>query len=94
MDGRQSHNKQHGDAVPKKARDMFLCFLHIKIKKARQARFSTAGYVCSTKTRVGSHPAVLRERASGKTLGGPQVYKYPLAWCHVCFVENQRLRNR
>ena len=45
-------NKQHGDTVPEKARDMFLCSLQINKKKARQMRFSTAGYVCSTQTRV------------------------------------------
>ena len=33
MDGRQFHNRQHGDTVPKNARDVFLCFLQINIKK-------------------------------------------------------------
>ena len=37
---------------------MFLFSLQINIKKARQARFSTAGYVCSTETIVVSDPAV------------------------------------
>ena len=58
MDGPQSQNKQHGDTVPKKARDMFLCSLQINIKKSRQAWLSNAGYMCYTQTRVISHPAV------------------------------------
>ena len=33
MDGRKCENKQHGDTVPEKARDMFLCSLHINIKE-------------------------------------------------------------
>ena len=32
MDGRLCENKQHGDTVPEKARDMFLFSLHINIK--------------------------------------------------------------
>ena len=52
IDGRQCENKQHCVTVPEKARDMFLCSPHINIKKARQVRFSTAGYVCSTQNRV------------------------------------------
>ena len=31
MDGQQCENKQHGDTVPEKARDMFLCSLKINI---------------------------------------------------------------
>ena len=58
MDGRLCENKQHGDTVPEKARDMFLCSLQINITKARQMPFSTAGYVCSTQTRVIFNPAV------------------------------------
>ena len=33
MEGNQFHNKQHGDTMQKKARDMFLCSLQINIKK-------------------------------------------------------------
>ena len=61
--GGQCQNKQHGDTMPKKARNMFLCSLQIDIKKARQARFSTAGYVCSTETKVVSHPAVRSQQS-------------------------------
>ena len=50
MDGRQCENKQRGDTVLEKARDMFLCSLQINILKARQMRFSTVGYMCSTQT--------------------------------------------
>ena len=57
MDGRQCQNKQHGDTVPKIARHVFM-FSTDLYKKARQARFSTTGYVCSTQNRVVSHPAV------------------------------------
>ena len=51
MDGRQLQNKHHGDTVAKKTREMFLCSLHINIKKARQVRFSTAGYMWTTRAR-------------------------------------------
>ena len=57
MDGRQCENKQHGDTVPEKACDVFVCSLQINIK-ARQMWFSTAGYVCSTQTRVIFNPSV------------------------------------
>ena len=53
-----------GHRAKKSARDVFM-FSTDQYKKARQARFSTAGYVCSTQTRVVSHPAVgaiLREK--------------------------------
>ena len=45
MDGRRSHNKDHGDTVPKKMRDMFLCTLHINIKK-RPSRGSVMRAAC------------------------------------------------
>ena len=48
----------HRDTVPKKARDMFLFSLEINVKKARQARFSTAGYVWTTFAKRNFHPAV------------------------------------
>ena len=57
MDGQQCQNKQHGDTVPEKAHDVFLCSLQINIKKACQMLFSTTGYVCSTQTRVIYNPA-------------------------------------
>ena len=41
----------------KSARHVFM-FSSDQYKKARQVRFSTAGCVCSTQTRVDSHPAV------------------------------------
>ena len=40
----------------------------------------TVGY-SRTRTRIYKSMVYRRERASGKTLGGPQVYKYPLACC-------------
>ena len=58
MEGNQFQNKQHGDTVPIKKRNMFLCSLQINIKKAIQAWFSTAGYMCFNQTRVVSHTAV------------------------------------
>ena len=58
MDGRQYENKQHGDTLPQKKRNIFLCSLQINIYNARHMRFSTAGYVCSTQTIVIFNPAV------------------------------------
>ena len=58
MDGQKCQNKEHGDTVPEKACNMLLCSLQINIKKARQMRFSTVGYVCSIQTRVIFNPAV------------------------------------
>ena len=47
----------------------------------------TVGY-SRTRTRIYKSTAYRRDTASGKTLGGPQVYKYPLAWCQKLDVEN------
>ena len=35
MGGEKCENKQHGDAVPEKSRDVFLCSPQINIKKSR-----------------------------------------------------------
>ena len=44
--------------MPEKAGDTFLSSLQINIKKARQIRFSNAGYVYSTQERVIVNPTV------------------------------------
>ena len=38
--------------------DKFLCSLQINTKKARQPRFSSAGFVCPNQNRVVYHPDV------------------------------------
>ena len=47
----------------KSARHVFI-FSTDQYKKVAQAQFSTAGYVCSTETRVVSHPAVALSRGA------------------------------
>ena len=70
IDVRQCYNNHHGDIVPEKARGTFLCSLRIKIKIARQIRSSTAGYVCSTKTKDNFNPYL------GAWIWGITTYSY------------------
>ena len=34
MDGRKCQKKQHGETVPEKARDLFLCYQRIRLKNS------------------------------------------------------------
>ena len=89
IDGGKFHNKDHGGAVPKKTRCMFSCTLQINIKRSRLTRFSSAGYVWTTREKRNFHRYIshfLTERAinhNSQTNHHPSIDCQPIVKFHA-----------
>ena len=80
MDSQNGENKDDGDTVPKKPRDMCLCYLNFNINKAVHARFSNADYMWTNWSKQSFLPAAGPQSSS--TQYDP-VWTYIYIYMHI-----------